>query len=105
MKFGLNNFSSKNKDKFLPNVYGSKDAEEWARNKTWMNKNKSEYNDWNIKTHFKGLETYYNKLTDGKSPGITDKPKDKMGGAGNFGSDVQGDDEDQGNMYQWERKM
>lgn len=71
MKFGLNNFATKNKEKFLPSVYG-KNAEEWTRNKNWMDKNK-EYHDINIKTHFRGLETYYNKLTGGKAPGVGDK--------------------------------
>lgn len=93
MKFGLNNYSSKNKERFLPNVYGSKDGEEWARNKTWMNKNKDQYNDWQ-KTYFKGLETKYNKLGDATTGGIADQPKDKLGAGGNFGTEGQGDDEE-----------
>ena len=107
MKFGLNNYSVRNKDKFLPNVYvriflenivtklifeilvffmkriikssknydrglritknGRKNFKSYynmnRRNKTWMAKNKDQYNDFGVKTHFRGLETYYNKLT------------------------------------------
>jgi hypothetical protein len=91
MKFGLNNYSSKGKERFLPNVYVTIDLfhflekqtfsnssyrdqkmakngrmstnfnKIYRRNKTWMNKNKEQYNDWQ-KTYFKGLETKYNKL-------------------------------------------
>lgn len=100
MKFGLNNYSIRNKEKFLPNVYGSKDNEEWARNKTWMNKNREQMNDSQVKTHFRGLETYYNKLTDGK-PSNDGGNKGKMGQNANFDSmnnQDGGDDDNIGNL-------
>lgn len=93
MKFGLQNFGGKGMKKgqdFQPSIYSKDDQNAWNNNRYNKGHNKDQF-ELNHKTHFKGLETYYNKLTDGKSPGNENKPKDKSQGGGNFDQNDEDD--------------